>query len=109
MLRKRVEHRRFGIRDQEHVALIDRLETANRRAVEAEPLFERFGRQSVERHRRVLPLPDEIDELEIDHDGASRSAEFDSFLRIHADSSLLLLRLRRRNPALAAARLWPGS
>jgi hypothetical protein len=55
-----------GVRDQEHVRLLDALEPAHRRAVEVQPVAEgRFG-DLVRRHGEVLHEPREVDEPQVD-------------------------------------------
>src|SRR5450631_3597444 len=66
--RERLHDRRARVWNQQHVAEIDGLKAADRRAVEAEALFERVAGQTMKRHRGVLPLADQVDELEVDHD-----------------------------------------
>jgi hypothetical protein len=64
---KGVEDRRSRVRDEEHVALRDPLPTADGGAVEAEALVERGDVERAQRHRHVLPLPEQVAELEVDH------------------------------------------
>ncbi len=62
-----VDDHRVGIRDQEHVGLLDLLETADRRPVEAVPVLERLLGQLVGRDREVLHEPGEVAETEVDN------------------------------------------
>jgi hypothetical protein len=66
-LGERVEDRGLRLRHEEHVALRDPLPAADRRAVEAEPVVERALVEGGERQGHVLPGPEEIRELEVDH------------------------------------------
>ena len=63
---ERIEERAVRIGEQEHVALLDRLEPADRRAVEADALLEDVGRELLGRHCEVLPHAGQIDESQID-------------------------------------------
>ena len=67
VLPERVEHRGARIRDQEHVGLLDLLEPADRRAVEAEPVLEYVLGELVRGDREVLHQPREVAEPDIDH------------------------------------------
>jgi hypothetical protein len=64
---ERVQDRRGCIREQQHVRLVDLLEAADRRAVEADPVGERLLVQRRERHPHVLPGARKVGELQIDH------------------------------------------
>src|SRR6202035_2319674 len=65
-LQNRVDSRRRRIRDQQHVALMDVLEAANARAVKADALAEEALGQLLDGNRKVLPGPNQVDELEVD-------------------------------------------
>src|SRR5581483_2860370 len=52
-----------------HVGLGDALPAADRRAVEAEPFVEGGLVERGERQRHVLPGPEQVAELEVDHPG----------------------------------------
>jgi hypothetical protein len=66
VLRERVEHGGGRVGEQEHVRLLDLLETPDRRAVEPEPLLERLLGQLRGRHREVLHQPRQVREAQID-------------------------------------------
>jgi hypothetical protein len=66
MIEERIDERGLRIRDHQHVALVDRLPTADRRAVEAHAVFERALVDLADRIRAVLPLTREIREAKID-------------------------------------------
>src|SRR5690606_27309435 len=63
VLRERIHARRGGIRDEQHVALVDRLKAADRGAVEPEAFLEALWFQTAERDGRVLPFAGQVDEL----------------------------------------------
>ena len=54
------------VRDQEHVRFLDLLETANRRTVEAEAVFEGVLGQLLDRNREVLNLAWQVTKSQID-------------------------------------------
>src|SRR5258708_296600 len=56
-----------GVRQQQHVGLVDLLETTDRRSVEANALAEELLREFFDGNRKVLPQPRQVDELEVDH------------------------------------------
>ena len=62
-----IDDRGPRIRLQQHVGLVDRLESANRGAVESETGLEVARVEHVERHLHVLPGPGQVGELEVDH------------------------------------------
>ena len=64
---KWVEECRRRIRHDKHVAFLDLLEAADRRAVETDALFERRGVDRAWRHREMLPGSGQIRESQIDH------------------------------------------
>ena len=66
MLRERVDHRGVGVRDQEHVRLLDLLEPADRRAVEAETVLEDVLGELVRGDREVLHQPGQVAEADVD-------------------------------------------
>ena len=76
VLRERVDHRGVGIGDQEHVRLLDLLEAADRRAVEAEAVLEDVLGQLVGRDREVLHEPGQVAEADVD--------DVDALVREHA-------------------------
>ena len=55
-----------GIREQDHVRLLDRLEPADRRAVEPVPVLEGVLGELVDRHREVLHQTGKVAEPEVD-------------------------------------------
>ena len=52
---KRIDRRRFGLGHDEHVALVDRLPTANAGAVEAQAFLEHVLGQLIDGNRKMLP------------------------------------------------------
>ena len=67
---ERIHLRRRRVGDQQHVGLVDRLESADRRAVEPEAILEDVLPQLRHRDREVLPEAGEIDEAQVDDPGA---------------------------------------
>jgi hypothetical protein len=65
--RERIEDRALGLRHEQHVRLRDALPAADRGAVEAEALVERGLVEGRQRQRHVLPRPEQVAELEVDH------------------------------------------
>jgi hypothetical protein len=63
---ERVDHRRLRIGHDEHVGGVDRLPPTNRRAVEAEAVFEDLLGKLFDRGAEVLPDPEQVDELQVD-------------------------------------------
>ena len=66
VLAERVDHRRVGVGHEQHVGLLDLLESPDRRPVEPEALFEDVLGQLVGGHRKVLHEPGQVDEPDID-------------------------------------------
>src|SRR5580698_6032086 len=93
---ERVDLRRFRVRDHDHVGRVDRLPTANRRAVERQAVFEQGRVEAVSRDLRMLPYAREIDELQIDVFDVVLLRELDNFLGCHFSSGDFPLRDRRR-------------
>jgi hypothetical protein len=62
---ERVQDRRRRVGHQQHVRLVDLLEAADRRAVEADPVAERVLVEARERHSHVLPGARQVGELEV--------------------------------------------
>ena len=62
----RVDGRGVGVGDEQHVALVDRLEAANARAVESEAFLEAVDLELAERQAEMLPRAGEIDESDVD-------------------------------------------
>ena len=56
-LKERVDEDRAWVREEEHVTLVDILEAADARAVEAQALLEQLLRHVVDRQREVVPCP----------------------------------------------------
>src|SRR6516165_6464544 len=63
---KRIEKRRFRIRDQQHVRLVDGLESADARSVEADTVLENVFAELVGGDGEMLPQSGHIAELKID-------------------------------------------
>ena len=66
VLAERIEHRGVRIRDQEHVRLLDLLETADRRTVESETVLEHVLGELVRRNREVLHQSRQVAEPNVD-------------------------------------------
>ena len=66
-LAERVEVRRRRVREQRHVGLVDRLEAADRGAVEAEAVVEDALVERRHRHREVLHDAGQVAEADVDH------------------------------------------
>ena len=67
--KERIDASGGGVRDGHHVGLVDAHPAANRRAVEPETLLEGAFIQNVHRKRAMLPAPEHVDELQVDHLG----------------------------------------
>ena len=65
---ERVHDGSVGVRDDHHVAVLNRLPPPNGRSVEAGTLGEDRIRQFFNRNREVLPGAGEVHELQVDHD-----------------------------------------
>ena len=63
LLEERVDARRAGVRNKDHVGLVDGLPATDGASVEAKSLGETFFRDPVDRHGGVLPLAQEIHEF----------------------------------------------
>ena len=63
---ERVDERGVGLRQEQHVAFVDRLPAADARAVEAEAFFEDFLFELADGNREVLPKSGEIHKPQID-------------------------------------------
>ncbi len=61
-----VDRGRVGVREQEHVALVDGLEPADAGPVEPEAFGERRLLELADRHAEVLPGADQVDEPDVD-------------------------------------------
>ena len=66
-LGERIHDRGGWIGQDEHVGFVDFLPATDRRAVEAEAVFEQVGFQVGNGHGKMLPGAGQIDEFEIDH------------------------------------------
>ena len=66
-----IHYRGVAIRHHQHVARLDRHPSANRGAVDAEAFFKRrLILELRDGNRKMLPTAEQVDELDIDHDGA---------------------------------------
>ena len=65
-LRERVDERGVGVRHQEHVGLLDLLEAADGRAVEADPVLEDASVELRDGDREVLHQARQVAEAEVD-------------------------------------------
>ena len=71
LLGEGIHHRGVGVGDDQHVAVVDRLPAANRRPVESQSLIERrFVLEFADRRGEMLPLPQQVHELQIHERGA---------------------------------------
>jgi hypothetical protein len=68
---------------------VNRLPATDRAAVKEEAVFERVDLELVDRHGRVLPNTEEVDELEVDHLGAILFSEFQNLCWIHWSSPVM--------------------
>ena len=94
VLAERIEHRGVRIGDQEHVRLLDLLEAADRRAVEAEAVLEHVLGELVRRHREVLHQTRKVAEPHVDDLDVAVLDELQDVARgalLHVCSLLLLL------------------
>src|SRR5690606_3616563 len=66
VLTERIVDGGCGIRDQDHVGLLNLPESPDRRSVESEAFLERLGGQLVGGHREMLDLAGQVTEAEID-------------------------------------------
>jgi hypothetical protein len=66
VLAERVEHGAGGVGQQEHVRLVDGLETADRRAVEHEAVGEDVRAEVLDREGEVVRRPRQVGEPDID-------------------------------------------
>ena len=71
----RIDERGRGVRDQEHVRLVDLLEAADRGPVETQAGLEVPGVERADRQRHVLPGAGKVDELQVDHLDAAFGGE----------------------------------
>ncbi len=79
VIAERVDHRGRRVRQEDHVGLVDLLEAADRRSVEAVSLAHRILGQLVNRNRKVLHETGQIAEPEIDDLHTLVSCEPDDF------------------------------
>ncbi len=66
VVKERIAHHRARIRDHDHVAVVDRLEAAHRRAIEAEPIDEHASIDLIDRQGQMVQRSEQVDELHID-------------------------------------------
>ena len=66
MGKNRVDRRRVGVRHEEHVALVDRLESADARAVKSEAVLEAVDLQLADGQAEMLPGAGKVDETHVD-------------------------------------------
>ena len=88
-LHEGVNDRRVSLRDDEHVALVDRLPAANRRSVETEAFLKTVFCQSTYRDCEVLLGAGEIHEAEIDSSDLFLAAKGDNFFWGHGERGSL--------------------
>ena len=101
----RVDNGRPRIGEEQHIALVDGLEAADARAIEADALGENVGGQLADGGAEVLPGAGQIDELEIDDLQPLLGGEIDNFLRgretlccLFCSHALLLVLITDVNP-----------
>ena len=80
---ERIHDGGIGIRDDHHVAVLNRLPTPNGRSVEAGAFGEDRVSQLLNRNREVLPGAREVHELQVHHDGLVFLCKFQYFLGCH--------------------------
>ena len=71
----RVDEGRRRVRHEQHVGLMDVLEAADARSVEADAVDEQVLAQLLDRDREVLGLAGQVDEAEVDHEDAALAGE----------------------------------
>ena len=71
----RVDEGGRRVRQEQHVALMDVLEAANARSVEADAVDEQVLTELLDRNREVLRLAGQVDEAEVDHEDATLTGE----------------------------------
>src|SRR5207237_1120480 len=76
-------------------------------AIEEETFLEGVGHQLRDRHRRVLPDPEEVDELEVDHLGAVLLGVFQGFGCCHDIPSGWLFSVRQKQKDARRRRTSP--
>ena len=97
MLAERVQHGGGRVGQQQHVRLVDLLESADRRAVEHQPVGEDLLIEGLRRHGEVLHRPGQVTEPDIDefHFVIAEEPEYLVGVGEHeyslSDSELLLL------------------
>src|SRR5207248_5392606 len=65
-LEHRIDEHARRVRHEQHVALVDVLKPADRRAIEADAVTEESLRQLFDRDREVLPRPGQVYEAQVD-------------------------------------------
>ena len=97
-LGERIDERRVGLRQEEHVALVDRLPAADAGAVEAEAFFEDFFFELLDGDREVLPDAGEVHEPHVDGLDVALATHRQDCLRSHShDSSPRCTGRKKRN------------
>ena len=81
MLAERIDDRGVGVRDQEHVRLLDLLEPSDRRTVEPVAVLEAVFRQLMDRHREVLHDARKVTEAQIDKLDPAALGEIEDLFR----------------------------
>ena len=92
MLAERVEYGRGGVRQKEHVRLVDLLESADRGTVEHQPVGENLRVERLDRHGEVLHSPRQVTEPDVDE-----------LHLVVADELQNLVGVREHPPSLEAA------
>ena len=82
-LGERIHDRRVGIRNQEHVALVDRRPTADARSIHAEALFEDAFVNLGHRVRNVMLQTRNVGEPQVELLGIVLRCKFQHFFRTH--------------------------
>src|SRR5207245_8799368 len=96
-LRERVQLRRGGVGEEQHVRLVDGLEPADGGTVEADAVREEVLGQLIDGDREVLPQTREVHEPEVHDLGALLLCEMNDVPRLHP-ALLSCARGRPRRP-----------
>ncbi len=83
---ERIDHRGVGVREEQHVGLVDRLEAADGGSVEADPFLEEVFIQLRGGDREVLPETRHVDEAQVDDLDALRLRQLEDVARCHSAS-----------------------
>jgi hypothetical protein len=81
--RERVDKRRRGVGNQQHVAFVDLLPTTDARSVKPLAVQKSVFSQTANGNRGVLPRPDEVHKTQINRTNALFAAQRENFLGSH--------------------------